>query len=137
MEIKITSFFYTVAPRDLSASVMEIGKDAGKYTWEAALESAAEARLLDTEEKVQAFAQFARESGGWTSEEIKKWSVQETNALFLQWIAGDMREMGLHKPVENPDHVDWPAIEAGQENGQIPSTISKGIDGEIYFYVGS
>lgn len=137
MEIKITSFFYNVAPRDLSASVMEIGKDAGKYTWEAALEAAGETRLLDTREKIQAFAKFALASGGWSPEEIKKWSVQETNALFLQWIAGDMREMGLHKPVENPESVDWPAIEAEQENGQIPSTIIKGIDGEIYFYVGS
>lgn len=137
MEINITNFFYAVAPRDLSASVAEIGTNAGAYTWEASCEAADEYNPLDTEDKKSAFREFVRSSGGWTDDEISAWSDKELIALFLQWIAGDMREMGIDKPVANPFSVDWAEIEASQEMGQAPSNIFRGIDGEIYFYAGS
>jgi hypothetical protein len=35
---------------------------------------------------------FARSSGGWNDEECAAWTPQEVNALFLQWVAGDVRQ---------------------------------------------
>lgn len=136
MEINITSFFYTVAPRDLSASVAEIGANAGADTWQASCEASEDSMLLDSDDKKQAFRAFVRSSGGWNDEEVNEWSDKELNALFLQWIAGDMREMGIDSPVNSPDGIDWESIEAEQQEGIIPSNIFRGEDGSVYFYAG-
>ena len=91
MQIDITSLL----EKDqfpLSHSRAEGGQNAGQETWQASFEAAKETRLLDTEEKLQAMRDFAKESGGWTEEEIAAWSSQEINALFLQWVAGDVRQ---------------------------------------------
>lgn len=91
MEIEITSLLeiYQFA---LSHSAAEGGENAGPETWQASLEQASETHLLDTPEKLEAMRGFARSSGGWDDEEIAAWTPQEVNALFLQWIAGDVRE---------------------------------------------
>lgn len=39
MEINITTFFNNAAPMDYSASIAEIGDDAGPSTWRAANEA--------------------------------------------------------------------------------------------------
>jgi hypothetical protein len=44
-----------------------------------------------------------------------------------------MREMGIDSPGAI---INWPDIEARQSEGQIPSNIFRGIDGQIYFYAG-
>lgn len=77
----------------LSHSRMEGGQDAGRNTWNASKEQADETPLLDTKEKLQAMRDFARSSGGWDKEEIAAWDSRELNALFLQWIAGDVRQL--------------------------------------------
>jgi len=91
MEINITSLM-AVNQFKRSHSRAEGGQNAGPETWRASLEAAKETVLLDTEEKLEAMRDFAKSSGGWTREEIAAWSAQEINALFLQWIAGDVRE---------------------------------------------
>lgn len=93
MEIEITSLLEMNA-FELSHSRMEGGDMAGPNTWQAALSLADETDppILDTEEKLQAMRDFARASGGWDDEECAAWSPQEVNALFLQWIAGDVRQ---------------------------------------------
>ena len=91
MEIEITSLL-DLDQFSLSHSAAEGGQNAGRDTWNAAKEQAAETPLLDTPEKLQAMREFARASGGWDAEETAAWSEQEVNALFLQWIAGDCRE---------------------------------------------
>jgi len=40
VELNITAFFNTIAPMDYSASVAEIGNDAGPATWRAAFSAA-------------------------------------------------------------------------------------------------
>jgi hypothetical protein len=130
MEIKITNFFtQNQCPRDYAASMAEIGQSAGADTWRAACEDATDFVYLDTPEKREAFTNFARDSG--FSEDVP----ENLDALFLQWIAGDCREMGLNSPADF-DAIDWDKIEKEQSEGQIPSNIFKGIDGEIYFYAG-
>jgi hypothetical protein len=77
---------------DLSHSRAEGGENAGRNAWNASKEQAKETPLLDNEEKLEAMRDFARSSGGWTREEIAEWSAEEVNALFLQWVAGDVRQ---------------------------------------------
>ena len=132
MEINIT----TLAAMDcfpLSHSRAEGGETAGRDTWSASKEQAEETPLLDTEEKLQAMRDFARSSGGWDSKEVAAWSAQEVNALLLQWIAGDCRELGA----DRLEDIDWEEAEKWQSEGQAPSNLFKGIDGNIYFYLGN
>jgi hypothetical protein len=184
---------------DLSHSAAEGGQDAGRNTWDASKAAAAEMRppLLDTEEKLEAMRDFAKSSGGWTEEEIGEWSADGLNALFLQWIAGDVRQcpailegvefeereeetlegdsrskvwyfqtpkdkgedmesgpfdsrheaykaasdelVGMHQTsrADSLVEIDWQEYEQQASAGRIPSSLSKGDDGEICFYLGS
>ena len=83
MELDITEFFNACAPMDFSASVMELGNDAGILTWRAACEESENLNLLNTDEKREAFKAFVRSSGGWTAAEIAAWSDLELQALVL------------------------------------------------------
>ena len=93
MEIDITRFFETAETHDFSASAAELGQNAGKITWANAMREAEETPLLSTDAELDAMRQFARESGGWDDEEVAAWTAEEVNALFIQWISGDMNEM--------------------------------------------
>lgn len=91
MEINITSLM--ARAEDMiyySASVAEIGQDAGRVTWENALDAVETAPLVPPEGEAEARDYF-REFGAWEDEEIDGWSAQELNALVLQYIAGDIR----------------------------------------------
>lgn len=91
MDIEITALL-DLDQFALSHSAAEGGWNAGPETWQASLEQATETPLLNTPEKLQAMRDFARESGGWSEEERAAWTDKEINALFLQWIAGDVRQ---------------------------------------------
>ena len=134
MELKITPMFAAMAARacELSASQAELGPMAAQITWRASLRAAEEFRPLTDNASLDAFRAFVRDSGGWDNEEIRAMSDAELNALCVQWIAGDMRESDL-----DTDEPDWTQYEAGCESGQYPSRIFKGIDNEVYFYIGS
>lgn len=135
MELNITAFFKECAPMDFSASVAEIGRDAGASTWAAACE--AETLILDNEEKREAFRDFVRSSGGWSDEEITAWSEKELNALCIQWIAGDMREpVGFDLGADSTDE-QWADYQKQSEAGQVAGRLFRGEDGEIYFYIGN
>lgn len=133
MEINITRFFNEACPRDYSASVAEIGKDAGIATWSAACEDSADYMMLDTEEKREAYRDHARGYGGWEDEEIASWSDVELNALFIQDISAELREF---RELANSDWKEWEALcEAGTCSGRLfggPFSIS----GEVFFDVG-
>lgn len=147
MNIEITSLL-EIRAFDLSHSVMEGGSMAGPNTWKAAKEAAEENDLLDTPEKLQAMRDFAQESGGWSEDEIAAWDNEELNALFLQWIAGDVRqcpsieqsygpEDSRFSTADSLDEIDWEATQAMQEEGDCPSNIFRADDGRIYFYLGN
>lgn len=117
----------------LSHSRAEGGDNAGRNTWNASKAQADKTPLLDTEEKLEAMRDFARSSGGWTREEIAAWSAEEINALFLQWVAGDVREAGA----DSLEEIEWQEYESQASKGRISSNLSKGEDGRIYFYLGN
>jgi hypothetical protein len=135
MEINITRFFRECDPRDYSTSIAEIVDDGIVNTWHHAVEDSPDYMLLDSDDKREAFRAFVRSSGGWSEEEIAAWSNVELNALFLQWIAGDMRECDLTGSETTKE--DWRECYAAQEAGRAPSNLFLGVDGEVYFYVGS
>lgn len=117
----------------LSHSAHEGGENAGRNTWNASLKRAKETTLLDSPEKLQAMRDFARSSGGWNEEEVNAWTPQEVNALFLQWIAGDCRELGA----DSLEYIDWEEVKEDQREGRIPSNLFRSDSGEVYFYLGS
>ena len=130
MEINITHFFNTAAPMDYSASVAEIGNDAGPATWAAAVEDSPDNMLLATEDQRDAFKAHIAGFGAWSEEEIAAWTEVELNALFIQMISGDMREGDLSP---NMTADDWVKYEERAHEGQISGNIFRATDGEVYY----
>lgn len=141
MELDITEFFNTAAPMDYSASVAEIGRDAGPDTWRAANDDALDySALLDTPEKRAAFIAHLRDMGFSDGEEMAEWPTLKLVALFMQLIAGDMREAGLDA---DSTLDDWAHYEADASEGVVAGRIFKGDVpgnagfGRIFYYLGS
>ena len=143
MELNITKLFYSLVYEDkacqLSASVLEMGNNAGRITWNNSKEEAKNCNLLDTEEKKEAFREFVESSGGWTMDKIMRWDDIELEALFIQWIAGDIREGGIDELIEGDEEHNgavWKEYEERCEQGQCSSNIFGGPmskDGDVYF----
>lgn len=131
MEIDITDFFNNAAPMDYSASVAEIGRNAGPDTWRAAVEDSPDHMMIDTDDKREAFRDYVRGFGAWDDAEIAAWSDVELNALFLQMISGDMRDADL-KPGMSEE--EWAAYEV---NEQVARNIQPGDNDRVYYYVGT
>ena len=91
LDIDITRFVATAAPMDYSASVAEVGQDAGPSTWRAAMDDAPDYNLLDTDDKRDVWRKYVKGFGAWSDEEIAAWSDTELNALLMQFISGDIR----------------------------------------------
>lgn len=132
MEINITGFFYAGQAHLYSASAAELGEDAGKITWVNALAHATRHRMLDTEDQLEAFRQFVKGTGGWTQEEISHWTNHELNALFVQFVAGDIREGGLSGPFQ-----DWEQYREDCESGLVSGRIFKSDDNQVFYYIGN
>lgn len=131
MEINITHFFRNAAPMDYSASVAEIGQDAGTSTWNAAKDDSEDYPLIDTDEKREALRAHIKGFGAWDAEEIARMTDTDLNALFIQMVSGDIRESGID--TANPD---WKAYEEKVEQGQIGGSFWPGDDGDIYYAIG-
>jgi len=132
MEIDITTLSEMNA-FDLSHSVAEGGENAMHNTWKNSKAEAGRHPVLDTPEKLQAMRDYALSFGAWSKEGIDEFSDTELNALLLQMIAGDCRELGADSLAE----IDWEEAEEMQSEGQAPSNMFKGTDGKIYFYLGN
>src|SRR5574337_580431 len=94
MEIDITQFVNDECPVDFSASVAEIGNDAGRQTWSAAMETAPDylAQFITNTDARDELTRWIRGFGAWNDAEIAAWSDTELCALLIQFIAGDLRE---------------------------------------------
>lgn len=135
-EIDITDFVRGDAdPSDYSASIAETGyQDIGKRTWHAALGAET---LLTTPEHIADWREYVKGFGAWEDEEIDGWSEQECNALFVQYISGDIREARELAPSDNDEGIDWPEYEKLCEVDQCNGNLFLGSDDCIYYYVGS
>lgn len=118
-QINITKFVAQACPRDYSASVAELGNNAGRITWAQAQEDAGYWQFLNTEADLQTFRDWLKPWGAWDEEEIAAMSPRDLNALLIQWIAGDMRECGISADMSS---ADWQAVEQRQQ-GNAPGNI--------------
>lgn len=135
MEINITNLFSpnsSFIPDEISASAAERGENVGQYTWRNALESANTFSFLKTEEEKQEFRDWIKGFGAWEEEEINSWTDQELNALFLQFVAGDVRE-AFHD--EDFDDWDWEDYENRANEGTISGNLFFN-NGEVFFNIG-
>lgn len=131
MELNITKFYNETAPMDYSASVAEIGNNAGADTWRAACEDSPDHMILDTDEKREAMREHVRGFGAWSDEEIDAWSDIELNALLLQMIAGDIRESIL----DDYPHA-WAEYYQQCEQGIASGDLFADDDGQVYYCIG-
>ena len=136
MEIDITSFFNEAEPYDFSASVAERGENAGRDTWRNAVEEGGKSPILTTAEQLEALRKYAAGFGAWDGEEIAAWSDDECNALFIQLISGDMREIEALCTTDDGE-VDWAEYERLAEKGTISASLYRGDNGRIYYYLGT
>ena len=137
MEINITEFVRNAETHDFSASAAEMGQNAGKITWNNAVQEAASTQFITAESR-DAFESWAREFGAWDREEIAAWSLDECNALLIQYISGDLNELeSLCYSDSDEFGIDWDAAEKLSREGAIGGSIFKGDDGAVYFYMGN
>lgn len=92
MEIDITDFVLDANTHDMSASRAEMGLCAARITWGNAL-TAAKSTTFVTDETRGVFEDWAGDFGAWEDDEIKAWSLDECNALLIQYISGDLNEL--------------------------------------------
>lgn len=134
MEINITLFYNTANPATYSASAAELGDNAGRITWDNAVQrSTLGSMLLDTPDKLEAMRKWAVSTGAWSAKEVTNWSDVEVNALFIQLVAGDMREMQEMDGVR----LTWEEYETLSNDGVVSGLLFRGIDGQIYYLLES
>jgi hypothetical protein len=131
-ELDITEFVSRACARDYAASAMELGQDAGRVTWQAALDDSEAYPFLDTDEKRETFRRFAKSTGGWTEEEIAKWSDAELNALCIQFVAEALREAKID---DQATDETWAQYQSDSEEGRIGSALFRDDDGRIYYSI--
>jgi hypothetical protein len=134
MEIDTTDFFNNRDPSDFSASRAEAGKNAPSLTWAAALAEAADSPLLQTEDQIEALRDHMRGYGAWEPEEIDAWDAAHCNALFIQLVAGDIRDAGIS---DASDEKEWADYQKRAKNGQCSGAIYRGDNGRVYYYLGN
>ena len=114
-----------------SHSAAEGGENAGRNTWNAALRDASTRRppLLSTDEQLESFRAWVADFGAWDAEEIAAWSAEEINALFLQFISGDVREAGA----DDLGSLGWEEYQKNAEAGRVSSYLYRDESGRIFY----
>lgn len=133
MLINITNYFNNTDHAMISGSAFELGQNAARITWNNAKDAAKNEALLDTPEKLDAMRDYARSTGGWTREEIAKRDDQELNALFYQFVSGDVRKLE-DLCMTDEGEIDWDKYE--DDPCSFGGHIMRGQNGEIFYYLG-
>lgn len=131
MEINITQMFKDINHMpNLSGSIMELGANAGAYTWNNSKVYAVKYPLLKPNQIKEAKS-FFKSFGAWSKKEIDAWSDLEVQALTVQHVAGELRELAHYESLEDYDK----AAEAGQVSGTIFQSCKN--ENEYYIYLGN
>ena len=142
MEINVTKLFSNKSynPRLISASIAELGPNAGQITYNNSLSLANEVILVQSEDEIEEAIERLDEYGAWELEDMKEWSLQELSALIIQFVVGDAREVlpnGWERMSLDELHDSWPSDEEIEEivrTKNFPFFICRGMDGvEIYY----
>lgn len=132
-EVDITEFF-NGETWEFSGSIATHGPNAGPQTWANAKKEAESSPLLKTVDELDDMRHWAEETGAWSEEEIAAWSMVELNALFIQLVAGHMREAGLDN-IELDDDEAWAKYEKGAEDSCYSGLIYR-LGQRVYYSLG-
>lgn len=136
IRINLTKMFSQFDPRDCSASVMELGEKAGEITYKHARDIAKKRSswLVSEPPPLAALREWLGDFGAWDDEEIAKWPPRDCWAVFVQMIAGDLREHGVNKV----DLSMVPTLQALIERGEGPPFNVVASDDVVYldYYLG-
>ena len=129
MELNITHMIEDADDMpNLSGSQAELGKDAGKITWQNSLAYAERHTLLTNDTMRDNARKYFKGFGAWSAEEIAAWSDLHLNAMVTQDIAANIREMERFESQE--------AYQSAAEQGTVSGMLYKGDDGKWYAYIG-
>lgn len=128
MEINVTKLVNEDNAPMLSGSVFELGEDAGRITWNNSKDYAASNGLL-TLDQIEPMKEYFRGFGAWSKEEIAAWTEIEVQALFVQEVASNIREMESFDTYE-----DYQAA-VEKFKGQASGNLFKS-ENEWFFYAG-
>jgi hypothetical protein len=137
MEIDITDLLANHAKDRIcyASSIAEYGScSVAKETFNNSCELAREEPPLRTVAELEALIDHLTRAGFSESPELRDRPLYELNALFIQLVMGDMREMG--DPDPTPEGLSDPDLLEAQMEGRCPSNIYAGDDGRIYYYLG-
>jgi hypothetical protein len=117
----LVPYFIKEDPYKFSASVAELGEDAGSITWNNALEAAKTWEAIKPTDMPELRSYF-KTFGAWSSEELIGFSCLDLRALVIQLIAGDWR-----------NYIDEP-----EDSDNKPASIYEDEDdpGMFYYYLG-
>ena len=133
-EINVTALVTEGDMFEFSASRAERGQNAGPETWANAKAEAAERPIL-SDDDLDVFRDHVKGFGAWEDEEIAAWGATECNALFVQMVAGDMRELESLCPGDGPGGVDWDEAQRLAERGTVSGRVcASGVD--VFYYLG-
>lgn len=119
MEIEITEFYNNADTRLYSNSVANSGSaNIGVITWNNAQQT--EYHFI-TEETRKGFLGYMEDCG---MEDISEMSIQEANALFIQYLSGDIQEREMYD--------SWEDYQTATKEGQASGNLFEA-DGKIYY----
>jgi hypothetical protein len=131
MEIDVTDFLASTDCSMLSGSVVELGDNAGRITWQNSIDAVKEFNPLPDDAALQEFRDWLRPWGGWSDDEIAAMSDEHLRALCAQWIASEWRE--CFKWPEHADGPDWAFYEPMASDGRCPSSFYRDDAGRIFW----
>lgn len=135
VDIVITKLAKEIAPRDYSASRMELGENAGKITWAHACEDALE--MFGDAFNREAFDSFFAGFGAWDDAELAAHTDRESAALMLQFIAGDLRECEVMDCGDTFSAEWWSEYETLCSSGTLPARLGRHVNGvDLLYYIG-
>lgn len=111
----------------LSGSVNELGNSAAKLTWSNSIVYSTHHPLLIDRDAINEAKRYFETFGAWSKEELTEMSDTEIQALTIQCVAGDIREM---------EGYTFEEYQKASENGQVSGRITKGDNGKFYYYLG-
>jgi hypothetical protein len=136
MEINVTAIIKETQdnPTRFSASINETRlQNISQITWRNAVEQDA---FKLAPEQDEAWREYVPEYGAWDDEEIAAWDLDESTALFVQFVSGDYRELenlasGAGYDVDNLTEDQFSEITEKSGGRLFPTE-----DGEWFYYVG-
>ena len=127
MEIDITNFFNNATTTDFSDSIANSGfPNIGEIIWKNARIAEDDFSFVN-KENIEKFIDFFESFGAWEREELEDMDRNGINALFIQYISGDISE---YKELCG----NWDEYQKASEQGQVSGCIFPS-KGKIYFLV--